>query len=68
MLVLHAGHASDVLPTLPGLRCSIMEVEVQSFTVKLTTASDALRDEDSRWERLYCAADECVVTASSTSR
>ena len=40
--------------------CSIMDVEVQSFTVKLTTASDALRDEESHWERVYCAADECV--------
>jgi hypothetical protein len=39
--------------------CSIMDVEVQSFTVKLTTASDALRDEESHWERAYCATDEC---------
>ena len=40
-----------------------MDVEVQSFTVKLTTASDALRDEESHWERAYCATDECVSCA-----
>ena len=44
--------------------CSIMDVEVQSFTVKLTTASDALRDEESHWERVYCAADECGFWAA----
>ena len=45
--------------------CSIMDVEVQSFTVKLTTASDALRDEESHWERAYCATDECDSWADS---
>lgn len=35
-----------------------MEVEPQSFTVRLTTASDALRDDESRWEHRYCAQDE----------